>query len=303
MIYLNLLRVLPILGRLSLSLAVCLYFLFLLGVLVFCLVARFQVMVRCFSPTRLVPLRGTWDRPCSERVAFSRSLWGLGACFRASGILARCVFEHAAVSAFQAFLAKLPAKGPLRSIYIVLSRINWPLLLEAVSAFRFVHALSLSFSLAHFVRSLPVSVSLWSGISPGLRSCSLGGKKNVSSCGSLIGRRGHWPQSLAAPVNLSGCPPLVLLLSPEPRSRSQCPPLASCVRKPCVRLLFPNQFMKETAGHDRCGHFPSRLVRRLVQASSPLRTALSPLSLSPPAPPASVYVTRRVAITAIVVQR
>ena len=53
----------------------------------------------------------------ADRVAFSRSLWGLGACFRASGIGARCVFEHAAVSAFQAFLAKLPPKGPLRSTF------------------------------------------------------------------------------------------------------------------------------------------------------------------------------------------
>ena len=54
----------------------------------------------------------------ADRVAFSRSrYWGLGTCFRASGIGARCVFEHAAVSAFQAFLAKLPAKGPLRSTF------------------------------------------------------------------------------------------------------------------------------------------------------------------------------------------
>ena len=53
----------------------------------------------------------------AERVAFSRSLWDLGACFRASGIGARCVVEHAAVSAFQAFLAQLPANGPLRSTF------------------------------------------------------------------------------------------------------------------------------------------------------------------------------------------
>ena len=52
-----------------------------------------------------------------ERVAFSRLLWGLGTFFCASGIGARCVFEHPAFSfsAFHACVAQLPAKGSLRS--------------------------------------------------------------------------------------------------------------------------------------------------------------------------------------------
>ena len=43
---------------------------------------------------------------------------GVGACCRASGIVARCVFENAAVSSFQTVLAYISAKakGPLRGV-------------------------------------------------------------------------------------------------------------------------------------------------------------------------------------------
>ena len=47
----------------------------------------------------------------TERVAFSRCVWGLGA--RASGIGARCLLEHAAVSAFRVFLQYFPLRDHL----------------------------------------------------------------------------------------------------------------------------------------------------------------------------------------------
>ena len=80
-------------------------------------------------------------------------------------------------------------------------------LLEGVSAFRSCTP-SPPLFLFHFVRSLPAGVSLWSGISPGLRSCSL--KWKSAFIYILFGfslRKRHGPQSLAASFS---CPRVVL---------------------------------------------------------------------------------------------
>ena len=131
----------------------------------------------------------------TERVAFSRSLWGLDACFRASGG-ARCVFEHAAFSSFRLFLHSFP----LRDHFAVLSWINLPICVDAVCVVPMQHPLRgcfcicMPFSFAHFVRSLPLSVSLWSGIGPGLRSCSLKGEKtNQFTVGLVSVGKKVWP--------------------------------------------------------------------------------------------------------------
>ena len=127
---------------------------------------------------------------------------------RASGIGARCAFERAAVFVFQAFLAQLPAKGPLRSTQYFPGSMGRLALTQLVllmqhplrGCFR-ACPVPMPFSLAHFVRSLLVSVSLWSGISPRLRSCSLKRKNSLLS-GFSLGKEGLATAAKVAPFAL-----------------------------------------------------------------------------------------------------
>ena len=124
-------------------------------------------------------------------------------------------------------------------------------------------------SSALFVRSLPISVSLWSGISPGLRSCCL---KVESTVGVLSEEKDAGHSLCLCP----GCPPVVLwsrsrtLYPPFVLLDSWCPCYPRAVLASQVSsLCSPNSLCRVLSMIKPCrgvGRVPWAFLLRLVRA-------------------------------------